>query len=139
MIVDKTASMLAVGDVLSNNGATVEQVVPCGHGASVYLRARFDDGYTQVVTVPAETPIRTWVPDEKRSSGHIAFVPRASGGTWEYWERDGEIWRQDTSAPVMPDGYRSGRWYGTDRHLTRETIRAAAKAGTWENKVGVGS
>ena len=71
MIVDKTASMLAVGDVLSNNGATVEQVVPCGHGASVYLRARFDDGYTQVVTVPAETPIRTWAPDRLvRTPGH---------------------------------------------------------------------
>lgn len=66
---DKTASELVVGDVLLNNGATVEQVVPCGHGASVYLRARFDDGYTQVVTVPADRVIPTWEPDTDGMGG----------------------------------------------------------------------
>lgn len=64
----------------------------------------------------------------ERSRGHIAWVPRASGGMWEYWERDGEIWRMDSTAPVMPDGYRSGRWYGTDRHLTRTAIYRASIA-----------
>lgn len=39
------------------------------------------------------------------------------------------VWRQDTHAPVMPDGYRVGRWYGADRDSTRENLeRAAAKA-----------
>ena len=61
---EKTAAELVVGDVFLNNGAIVDQVVPCGHGASVYIRAKFDDGYTQVVTVPATTPIPTWTPDE---------------------------------------------------------------------------
>lgn len=65
MIVEKTAATLEVGDVLSNNGAVVDQVVPCGHGKSVYIRAKFDDGYTQVVTVAATTPIATWTPDEE--------------------------------------------------------------------------
>lgn len=51
----------------------------------------------------------------QRSKGHISFVPRASKGTFEYWARDGHIWRMDASAPVMPDGFRSGRWYGPDR------------------------
>ena len=64
-----------------------------------------------------------------RSDGHIAFVPRASGGAWEYWARQGEIWRADTIAPVMPDGYRVGRWYGTDRHATRQSIAAASAKG----------
>lgn len=63
MIHEKTAATLVVGDVLSNNGAVIDQVVSCGHGKSVYIRAKFDDGYTQVVTVPATTPITTWTPD----------------------------------------------------------------------------
>ena len=63
MIHEKKAGELVEGDVLSNNGATIDQVVPCGHGKSVYIRAKFDDGYTQVVTVPVSTPITTWTPD----------------------------------------------------------------------------
>lgn len=63
------------------------------------------------------------------SIGHVAFVPRASGGTWEYWTRCGEVWRADVTAPVMPDGYRSGRWYGTDRYACRAAILAAAAVG----------
>lgn len=47
----------------------------------------------------------------KRSTGHIAFIRDTHQGFWEYWERDGSVWRQSTAAPVMPDGYRSGRWY----------------------------
>jgi len=45
------------------------------------------------------------------SDGHIAFVRDTHGGFWEYWERGGDIWRQTTLAPVMPDGYRVGRWF----------------------------
>ena len=47
----------------------------------------------------------------EHSEGHIAFIPDTHQGFWEYWERDGHVWRQSTSAPVMPDGFRSGRWY----------------------------
>lgn len=62
MVVEKKASELVPGDVFLNNGARVEQVVPCGPGRrSVYLRAIFEDGYTQVATVPAETVVATWI------------------------------------------------------------------------------
>lgn len=61
MVVEKKAAELVPGDVFLNNGARVEQVVPCGHGKSVYLRAVFEDGYTQVATVPAETVVATWI------------------------------------------------------------------------------
>jgi hypothetical protein len=64
MIVTKEARELQVGDVFSTSGATIEQVVPCGHGASVYLRASFEDGYTQVVTVPAQTPVHVYIASE---------------------------------------------------------------------------
>ena len=61
-----------------------------------------------------------------KSLGHVAFVPRVSGGTWEYWTRAGQVWRMDSSAPVMPDGYRSGRWYGPDRPDTLASLRRVA-------------
>lgn len=124
MIHETRAIELVPGDQLSNNGATIEQVVLCGHGQHVYLFARFEDGYTTSVTVPAGRIIPTWTPDG-HSRGHIAFVPRATGGFWEYWARQGEIWRQDTHAPIMSDGYRIGRWYGVDREATRANLRAA--------------
>lgn len=60
-VVEKTAGQLVAGDVLLNNGAVIEQAVPCGKGTKVYLRAVFEDGYTQVVTIPVETPIATFV------------------------------------------------------------------------------
>lgn len=46
-----------------------------------------------------------------RSDGHIAFVADTHGSAWEYWVRGDSIYRQNVNAPVMPDGYRSGRWY----------------------------
>jgi hypothetical protein len=48
-----------------------------------------------------------------RSAGHLAFIPDTHGGYWEYFRsEDGQhVYRQTTSAPVMPDGRRSGRWY----------------------------
>jgi len=30
--------------------------------------------------------------------------------TYEYYSRDGEVYRAPISSVVMPDGYRSGRW-----------------------------
>lgn len=63
MIETKTAGELLAGEVLSTSGATIEQVVPSHHGASVYLRAKFDDGYTQVVTIDASTVVHVWTPD----------------------------------------------------------------------------
>jgi hypothetical protein len=67
--IDKTAAELQVGDVLLNNGARVDQTVRCAHGASVYLRARFEDGYTQVVTVPADRVIPVWLPETATGIG----------------------------------------------------------------------
>lgn len=64
--------------------------------------------------------------EHAKSQGHIAFVRRSSGGTWEYWTRCGEIWRMDASAPVMPDGYRCGRWYGAHRLSTIQNLRTIA-------------
>lgn len=43
----------------------------------------------------------------QRSVGHICFACRL-----EYFERDGEVYRAQSCAPVMPDGYRFGRWEG---------------------------
>lgn len=63
---DTTAGELREGDILLNNGAKVDQVVSCGHGTKVYIRAKFDDGYTQVVTVPADRVIPVWVPGYER-------------------------------------------------------------------------
>jgi len=65
MITTKAARELEVGDVLSTSGATVGQVVPCGHGASVYVRAVFEDGYTQVVTIDAAQPVHVWAPEPR--------------------------------------------------------------------------
>jgi len=45
------------------------------------------------------------------SKGHLAW----EGGS-EWYVRDGEIYRAPERAPVMPDGYRSGRWQCSLRH-----------------------
>jgi hypothetical protein len=60
MIESKTARELNVGDTLSTSGAVITQVVPSHHGQSVYIRAEFDDGYTQVVTIDAETVVHVY-------------------------------------------------------------------------------
>ena len=59
----------------------------------------------------------------EQSKGHIAFVPTTHGDRWEFWEREGSIWRQVESAPVMPDGYRSGRWYAYAKPEVVELLR----------------
>lgn len=64
-----------------------------------------------------------------KSIGHIAFVPDTHGSFWEYWERDGHIWRQSVVAPVMPDGYRSGRWYARATERCVEHLRSLNRAG----------
>lgn len=61
LVQEKTAKTLAVGDVLLNTGAVLEAVVPSHHGSKIYLRAKFSDGYTQVCTIPADTPIAVWL------------------------------------------------------------------------------
>jgi hypothetical protein len=58
-----------------------------------------------------------------QSLGHLAFVPDTHGSHWEYWERDGSIWRQNVNAPVMPDGYRGGRWYAYAREAVIDNLR----------------
>jgi hypothetical protein len=63
----------------------------------------------------------------ERSQGHIAFVPSTHGDRWEYWERDGSIWRQIESAPVMPDGFRSGRWYAYTKPEVCESLRRVVR------------
>lgn len=56
--------------------------------------------------------------NREKSKGHLAFVA-FRGQEWELFVRDGSIFRAPASAPVMPDGYRSGRWEGFDRPSTR--------------------
>lgn len=51
------------------------------------------------------------VPPSEKSSGHIAFMPDTHRGFWEYFVVGGDVYRATSSAPVMPDGRRSGRWY----------------------------
>lgn len=61
------------------------------------------------------------------SNGHIAFVPRASGGFFEYFTRDLQIYRADSANPVMPDCYRVGRWYSSIRPQIIESILEASR------------
>lgn len=41
----------------------------------------------------------------KKSAGHVEFI-----GAFEYFVRDGELWRAKIDYPVQHDGYRIGRW-----------------------------
>jgi hypothetical protein len=63
-VIEKTAGELEVGDVLLNNGAVVEQVVPSHKGTTVYLAVRFEDGYLQTVTVAVELPVPIWIRED---------------------------------------------------------------------------
>ena len=40
-----------------------------------------------------------------KSIGHVEFL-----GTFEYFIRNGELYRAPIHNPVFPDGYRVGRW-----------------------------
>lgn len=64
MVIEKTAGTLQVGDVMLNNGAVVTTVVPSHHGTKTYIGVRFDDGYTQTVTVAADTPVPVYVAED---------------------------------------------------------------------------
>ncbi len=56
------------------------------------------------------------------SVGHVGFVRDSHGSLWEYWVRGDSVYRQNVAAPVMPDGYRSGRWFGYANELTARNI-----------------
>ena len=40
-----------------------------------------------------------------KSEGHLAFV-----GKFEFFLRDGQVYRANISSYVAPDGYRAARW-----------------------------
>lgn len=44
------------------------------------------------------------------SRGHLKFVDGING-KYEYFKRNGQIYNAHIDRPVMPDGYRCGRWY----------------------------
>ena len=48
-----------------------------------------------------------------KSVGHILFA-----GPYEYFRREGHIYKALTSNPIQIDGYRHGRWEGYDRQQT---------------------
>ncbi len=45
------------------------------------------------------------------STGHLGFCPDTRGSRWEFYQHADHVYRAPVYAPVMPDGYRSGRWY----------------------------
>ena len=63
MIREKFANELERGDILSNNGATVDLTVICHHGTMVYIDAIREDGSRQIETVPVGLVVPVWVED----------------------------------------------------------------------------
>ena len=51
-----------------------------------------------------------------KSTHHQAFI-----GPYEYFLRDGELYRAPASRPVMRDGFRCGRWEAP-AHMVKETL-----------------
>jgi hypothetical protein len=49
----------------------------------------------------------------EKSKGHIKFI---WNNTYEYYDRDGEVYLAPIHNPIMPDGYRSGRWECSRSH-----------------------
>lgn len=47
-----------------------------------------------------------------KSEGHLFFAEFEDFGKYEYFLRDGCIWRAPVSNVIMPDGYRCGRFEG---------------------------
>ena len=50
----------------------------------------------------------------QKSQGHIMFEDAKVGSssmTWEFYRFNESIYRANAIAPVMPDGYRCGRWF----------------------------
>ena len=94
----------------------------------MYGKGIGEDCYTRACPVHGTASADPYGPRQgarPKSLGHICFVPRVSGGWFEYFARSGHIYRMDSSAPVMPDGYRCGRWHGPDREDIRAAIAAA--------------
>jgi len=65
----------------------------------------------------------------KKSKGHIAFA-----GNFEFYLRDGEVYRAPLHNAFDLDGYRHGRWEGPDRSSTytgliKPVINAVKKSG----------
>lgn len=59
----------------------------------------------------------------EKSKGHLCWWI-TEDGVWEYFVRGADIYRAPHYAPVMPDGYRTGRWEYPDRPQFREYLRA---------------
>jgi hypothetical protein len=51
--------------------------------------------------------------DIKKSKGHIKFI---WNNTYEYFDRNGEVFLAPVHNPIMTDGYRSGRWECSRSH-----------------------
>jgi hypothetical protein len=47
----------------------------------------------------------------EKSLNHICFA-----GQVEFFSRDGSVYRAPSSACIMPDGYRCGRWECSEAH-----------------------
>lgn len=43
--------------------------------------------------------------NKNTSTGHMATI-----GSYEYFLKNGQLYRANVVLPVMPDGYRCGRW-----------------------------
>lgn len=54
----------------------------------------------------------------KKSKGHICFGINAGNST-EFYQRDNEVYRAPVGNPIMPDGYRCGRWECSIVHFHR--------------------
>lgn len=50
------------------------------------------------------------------SKGQIAVT---SDKTFEFYVRDGEVYRAPLNAVIMTDGYRCGRWEGSQAHFEK--------------------
>ena len=57
--------------------------------------------------------------EPQNSNGHQATI-----GAYEYFLRDGNLYRANVVLPVMPDGYRSGRWICSESKAA-EFVQAA--------------
>jgi hypothetical protein len=66
MLISKTAEQLRPGDILSNNGATVTDVVLCtggGYPDEICVGYTLEDGAMKFDYVAPSHPCYTWVPD----------------------------------------------------------------------------
>lgn len=56
-----------------------------------------------------------------KSKGHILFFD-----AYEYFRRDGHIYKALKSNPIQIDGHRHGRWEGYDRQQTLDYLERIA-------------